>query len=141
MTGRIAVALATLGVIAAVVTASTGFSHPTVADLGKDFNEKIAEPGKVNFIKFYAPWCGHCKKLAPAWGELADAFAKDDKVVIGHVDCTVHKDACADVRGYPTLKVYSSGEEQGVYRGARDVAALSEFVNQKKAELLEETKA
>ncbi len=52
---------------------------------------------KHNVALLSCTGCGHCKKLAPAWGELADAFARDDSVVIGHVDCTVHKDACQDV--------------------------------------------
>lgn len=37
------------------------------------------------FIDFYAPWCGHCKKLAPAWDDLAKTFNPQNKVTIAKV--------------------------------------------------------
>lgn len=87
--------------------------------------------------------CGHCKRLAPTWAELGDAFASNDKVEIASVDCTVHKDTCskADIKGYPTLKVYFNGQEQEKYAGQRALTQLKEFVEAQVKKLTEETTA
>lgn len=71
-------------------------------------------------MKYYAPWCGHCKRLAPTWDELGDAMSGTN-VVIAKVDCTVSKSVCtgAGVQGYPTLKLVQNGKVKEDYRGAR----------------------
>lgn len=47
-------------------------------------------------VKFYAPWCGHCKALAPHFEKAAVKLAEaNPKVVLAHVDCTVEKDTCS----------------------------------------------
>lgn len=38
------------------------------------------------FVEFYAPWCGHCKSLAPHWGRLATEV-KNRNIKVGKVDC------------------------------------------------------
>ncbi len=43
----------------------------------------------------FAPWCGHCKKLAPTWEELATAAKADGKFKVASVDCTVEKGRCS----------------------------------------------
>lgn len=49
---------------------------PVVKLTNANFNEVVNEsPEKDIMIKFYAPWCGHCKALKPEYEDLADAFA------------------------------------------------------------------
>ena len=81
----------------------------------------------------YAPWCGHCKKLAPAWDELAGVL--EDSVQVGKVDCTAHSDTCSrfDVKGYPTL-IFLEGDSWYRYRGPRDITALAAFTANPEAE-------
>jgi len=89
---------------------------------------------KVHFVMFYAPWCGHCKRLAPTWDELAEDYIEDKKdVVIAKVDCTVETSLCSsqDVTGYPTLKFFKDGPDSGVkYRGQRDQKSLEKFIDE-----------
>lgn len=64
------------------------------------------------FVKFFAPWCAHCQKIAPIWEKLADlAVSKDWPAKIAEVDCTTSKDICEryNVKGYPTLLWISEG--------------------------------
>ena len=79
----------------------------------------------------YAPWCGHCKKLAPAWDELAREVQAEG-INVGKVDCTVYKSLCSSkgVRGYPTLLAFKGGSQVGErYTGARDVPSLRAHIS------------
>ncbi|PSC74330.1 thioredoxin domain-containing 5 [Micractinium conductrix] len=121
---------------AALGSAGHGVHHLTDAD----FAEKTGD-GKVYLIKFFAPWCGHCKRLAPTWDQLGDHFKGSDRVVIASVDCTEQKDVCtkAEIRGYPTLKVYHAGAEVDSYKGGRDFDSIKTYVEDKAKTLLDLT--
>ncbi|KAJ3572597.1 hypothetical protein NP233_g2977 [Leucocoprinus birnbaumii] len=85
----------------------------------------VLEQGPA-FVKFYAPWCGHCKKLAPTWVQLA-AHMKN-KVTIAEVDCDAHGSLCASqkIQGYPTLVYYAPGV-RSEYTGGRRLDQLRAF--------------
>lgn len=102
-----------------------------VVDLNSENWEKyVTTSGKNVFVKFYAPWCGHCKKLKPDWDALGELYDLDGKTFIGDVDCTadVSKDLCKkyDIKGFPTLKSFwrSSYED---YDGPRGLESLKKF--------------
>lgn len=128
----VAVALVAAAVLAAVATAHDG--HGAQALTEESFDAALAS-GDAYFVKYFAPWCGHCKRLAPTWAELAESVAHGPlagKVHIATVDCTTQGSLCSaqGVRGYPTLLFHmgGAGTTPVKYSGARDLAALTTFV-------------
>ena len=63
-------------------------SHATVELDDQTFRSAIQHPERAAFIKFFAPWCGHCKAMKQDWDELAAAHEGSSKVLIADVDCT-----------------------------------------------------
>ena len=53
-----------------------------------NFQDNVLNPNKAALVEFFAPWCGHCKKLKPIYQQLAEVFEGDEDVVIGAVDAT-----------------------------------------------------
>eukprot|EP00227_Mantoniella_beaufortii_P017789 CAMPEP_0197591044 /NCGR_PEP_ID=MMETSP1326-20131121/12621_1 /TAXON_ID=1155430 /ORGANISM="Genus nov. species nov., Strain RCC2288" /LENGTH=230 /DNA_ID=CAMNT_0043156383 /DNA_START=72 /DNA_END=764 /DNA_ORIENTATION=- len=119
-----------LAAVALAGLAALGGAHAGAVDLtAASFDAQVFESGKGAFVKFFAPWCGHCKSLAPAWNKLGDEFAESPTILIADVDCTKEADLCKKygVSGYPTLKYFTgaTGAMGDAYSGGRDFDALS----------------
>ncbi|CAJ0581139.1 unnamed protein product, partial [Mesorhabditis spiculigera] len=89
----------------------------------KNFDAFITNNEMV-LVKFYAPWCGHCKKMAPDF-EKAAATLKTKGIRLGKVDATIEKELGKSygVEGYPTLMVFRNAK-RSPYSGPRDAAGL-----------------
>ncbi|KAJ2379726.1 protein disulfide-isomerase precursor [Coemansia sp. RSA 2611] len=79
-------------------------------------------------VEFYAPWCGYCKAMAPAF-EMAAKTLQKDKIPLAKIDCAVEKGVCDDmgIPGYPTLKVIKSGSFY-TYNGTRQESSMVAYM-------------
>ena len=98
-----------------------------------DFDSQ-ALGAKAALVEFYAPWCGHCKELAPKYEALATAFAGEKGVLVAKVDATEEEGLGQryDISGFPTIKFFPAGSsEPENYEGARELEAMVAFINEK----------
>ena len=126
----VAISLKKNGLAAAVAAKSA------VLDLiPSNFDDVVLKSGKPTLVEFFAPWCGHCKNLAPVYEELAQAFEfAKDKVQIAKVDADAEKSLGKrfGIQGFPTLKWFDGKSDKPTeYNGGRDLEALTNFITEK----------
>lgn len=83
-------------------------------------------------VMFYAPWCGHCKRLKPEYAKAAEMLlGNDPPITLAKVDCTESgKETCNkySVSGYPTLKIFARGDFVSDYNGPREAAGIAKYM-------------
>lgn len=107
-----------------------------VLQLGsKDFDANINRSNHTSIVEFYAPWCGHCQNLKPAFEKAAKSLSGLAKVAAVNCDEEANKPLCGSmgVQGFPTLKIVKPGKKAGKpivedYQGARSAKAIVDAV-------------
>ena len=95
---------------------------PLTVVVGKNFQELVLDETKDVLVKYYAPWCGHCKKLAPIWDELAEEYKDVKNLVIAKFDATANEAEGVEIQGFPTLIFYPRDNKAGVpYEAGREL--------------------
>jgi len=107
---------------------------PVQIVVAHNYDEIVLDDSKDVLIEFYAPWCGHCKALAPKYDILAGLYADaghNDKVTIAKVDATLN-DVPDEIQGFPTIKLYKAGDKKNpvTYSGSRSIEDLIKFVKE-----------
>ncbi|XP_061111706.1 protein disulfide-isomerase TMX3-like, partial [Conger conger] len=113
----------------AVVLLNIAASLAYVEDLDDAFKESRMD--EVWLVKFYAPWCGYCKKMEPVWHEIGAELKSSGSIInVGRMDATAYSGVASKfgVRGYPTIKLIK-GELAYNYRGPRTKDDIIEFAN------------
>jgi len=111
--------------LALMAVMGTALASDVIVGTTDNFDEVIKE-GLV-LVEFYAPWCGHCKKLAPEWETAATELAGKAKLVM--VDATIEDSLGTKyaVQGYPTIKLFMDGEPSD-YEGGRTAPEIVSYV-------------
>jgi len=99
----------------------------------KNFDSVVMDENKDVLVEFYAPWCGHCKALAPLYEEIATVFKPVETVVIAKFDATANYfDSALDIKGFPTLLLFPANNkaEPVRYEGKRDLPSIATWIRE-----------
>lgn len=68
--------------------------------------QDIRKDGAIWLVQFYAPWCGHCKRLEPIWMHVAQALTRTN-IKVGRIDVTQWPALASEFKAHatPTIKL------------------------------------
>ena len=105
---------------------------PILEIVGKSFKREVLDNDKDVMLVFYAPWCGHCKKLLPEYEKAAKKLKeKNPKVVLARMDATENEVEGVEITGFPTIKFYPGDKKDRRpkdYSGERTMDGIIKFL-------------
>ncbi|ETN36899.1 protein disulfide-isomerase domain [Cyphellophora europaea CBS 101466] len=131
------VGVALLALAGALVNADAVYTKnsPVLQVTAKTYDSLIAQSNYSSIVEFYAPWCGHCQNLKPAYEKAAKNLDGLAKVAAINCDDDSNKPFCGQmgVQGFPTLKIVKPGNKRGRpmvedYQGPRTAKAIVDAV-------------
>jgi protein disulfide-isomerase A1 len=98
---------------------------------GSTFADIVLNNDKDALVEFYAPWCGHCKSLAPIWDQLGEKMKGNDHIVIAKMNAESNEHEAVEVSGFPTIKFYKAGNKTPQdYNGERTLDGFTSFLKE-----------
>jgi len=100
--------------------------------VGKNYKEVVLDSDDDVLVEYYAPWCGHCKSLAPIYSSLAGKVHKTPGVVIAKMDATANEVEGLNIQGFPTIKFYPKGKKNSPieFNGDRTEEGFIKFLKE-----------
>jgi thioredoxin len=91
---------------------------------------RLMQEGKTVLVDYWAPWCGYCRRIAPAYDKIAERYA--DLLVAGKINIDdepqlAHREA---IEVIPTLVLYKNGEALGSVVAPESITAIQSFIHE-----------
>ncbi|XP_046916185.1 protein disulfide isomerase isoform X2 [Dermatophagoides farinae] len=103
--------------------------NPVKILVSDNFDSVAFDKEKDVLVEFYAPWCGHCKNLAPVYEQLGEKYKDNQNVLITKMDATANELEHTKIASYPTFKLYKRDTNEVIeYNGERTLEGISKFI-------------
>lgn len=106
--------------------------EPVKVVVGKNFEQLVMDNDADVMVEYYAPWCGHCKSLAPKYEAMAAKLLHNNKIVIAKMDATENEVPGVNIKGFPTIKFYKNGSKNAPmdFDGDRTEEGMIKFLKE-----------
>lgn len=93
------------------------------------FDEMVGS-GKPVLVDFWAPWCGYCRRINPAYDAIAEDYAGTLAVAKVNIDEQPQLSEAERIEVIPTLVLYRDGKAIGSVVAPESRAAIEQFLRQ-----------
>jgi len=103
-------------------------SEPISEIIDDNFEQQVLQPSKPVIVDFWAPWCGPCKAMAPAFESLAEAYGEKMIFAKCNVDESQETATRYGIKSIPTLMIFQKGAPVQSITGMVSRGAIEEAI-------------
>ena len=90
--------------------------------------EELSQGNKPLLVDYWAPWCGYCRRIAPAYEKVAESWG--DEVIVAKINIDEESEVAIRERieVIPTLVLYQNGKVLGSIVAPESKAMIDQFI-------------